>query len=99
MTSRDAPSLPEVWDFDGDGVQDLLLAGNNFGVRAQFGRDDAGRGLLLLGKGGLDFEAATAVRSGFYAPGDVRAMVLLRTRAGSLIVVANNDDAVTTFAF
>ncbi len=86
-------------DFDGDGIADLLLAGNNFGVRAQWGRDHAGQGVLLLGKGGLDFEAASASRSGFYAPGDVRKMILVRTRAGLLVVVANNDDVITTFAF
>ena len=86
-------------DFDGDGRQDLLLAGNNFGVRAQYGRDDAGRGMLLLGKGGLDFEVAPALRSGFYAPGDVRNMVLVRTAAGALVIVANNNDSVTTFVF
>ncbi len=86
-------------DFNGDGFVDLLLAGNNFNVRAQFGRDDAGRGLLLLGKGDLDFEAATASRSGFYTPGEVRKMALVRTAAGLLVVVANNNDAVVTFVF
>jgi hypothetical protein len=88
-----------VEDFNGDGSRDLLMAGNNFGVRAQYGRADAGRGLLLLGKGGLDFEVVPAFRSGFYAPGDVRTMARVRTGAGPLVVVANNDAAVVTFGF
>ena len=86
-------------DFDGDGLLDLLMAGNNFGVRAQWGRDVAGQGVLLLGKGGLGFEAASASRSGFYTPGDVRKMILVRTQAGPLVVVAQNDDGLATFSF
>ena len=57
----------------------------------------SGRGLLLLNRGDLAFEAVPAARSGFVAPGDVRRLAAVRTAAGPLIVVAGNDDALTTF--
>ncbi|MFQ5568938.1 MAG: VCBS repeat-containing protein [Rhodothermales bacterium] len=84
-------------DFNHDGRQDLLLAGNNRSVRPQWGAYDAGQGLLLLGRGDLSFEAVRAAESGFYAPGDVRYLALVPTRQGPLVVVANNDAEVTTF--
>ncbi len=40
-----------VGDLDRDGTTDLLLAGNEFGMRAQDGPMDAGRGLFLRGTG------------------------------------------------
>ncbi|MBL9135126.1 MAG: VCBS repeat-containing protein, partial [Verrucomicrobiales bacterium] len=40
-----------VADFDGDGHEDLFLAQNFFGVDHETSRQDAGRGLLLLGDG------------------------------------------------
>ena len=86
-------------DFDGDGILDVLLAGNNFGVRAQWGRDASGQGVLLLGKGDLTFESAPASQSGFYAPGDVREMILVRTQVGLLVVVSQNNDVLATFGF
>ncbi|HMH20291.1 MAG TPA: FG-GAP-like repeat-containing protein, partial [Puia sp.] len=48
-----------VEDLNHDGLKDLLLAGNNYAVRAQWGRQDAGKGLLLTqNKGGGDGVAA-----------------------------------------
>ncbi len=86
-------------DFDGDGNVDLLLAGNTFWIRSQWGRDDAGQGLLLRGDGAFGFRPVWSKDSGFFAPGEVRRMLPVSTPAGPLIIVANNDDAVTVFGF
>ena len=87
-----------VADLDRDGTLDLLLAGNDFGARAQDGSYDAGRGLWLRGTGGLAFEPVGPARSGFYAPGDVRRLALVPTARGSVVVVANNDAPLNVFA-
>ncbi|WP_420456023.1 VCBS repeat-containing protein [Rubrivirga sp.] len=86
-----------VADLDRDGTTDLLLAGNDFGARAQDGRYDAGRGLFLRGAGGLDFDAVGPAASGFYAPGDVRRLALVPTSRGTVVVVASNDGGLTVF--
>ena len=87
-----------VADLDRDGTLDLLLAGNDFGARAQDGRYNAGRGLWLRGTGDLGFEALGPAESGFYAPGDVRRLALLTTARGSVVLVANNDAPLNVFA-
>jgi len=39
-----------VTDVNHDGVNDLLLGGNHYKFKAQYGRQDASRGLLILGE-------------------------------------------------
>ena len=85
-------------DFDRDGQTDLLLVGNNFASRAQEERYDAGQGLFLRGRPGLDFEAWSPARSGLVAPGDARRLAFLNTRNGSVVLVANNDAGLDAFA-
>ncbi len=94
-----APARAIVFeDADGDGRTDMLLAGNAFEARAQWGRYNGGRGLLLLNRGEMAWESVPASRSGFSVPGVVRGMVRVETAAGPLMVVAQNDAALKAFA-
>ncbi len=87
-------------DFNGDGRSDLLLVGNNYSARAEWGREDAGKGLLLLqDKTGAGTASGTgggfsvAIDPGIRADRDARKIV----RIGDLILVANNNDAIQVF--
>ena len=81
-------------DLDGDGVSDLLVAGNFFPYRAQLGRCDASLGLLLKG-GASGYQPVDPATSGLYIGGDVRRMVEIKNPSGQrLLVIAKNDDAV-----
>lgn len=51
-------------DFDGDKILDLFVSQNAFSSASDINRDDDGRGLLLLGKGGGGFESIDPARSG-----------------------------------
>ena len=84
-----------IVDLDSDNILDILLAGNDFGNRAQNGRLSSGHGLLLAGRGDLEYE--TVHSSGFMAQGDVRRMELLDTSKGTLIVIARNNGPVSAF--
>jgi len=80
-------------DFDSDGIKDILLAGNFYPNRVQQGRSDASSGLFLKGNGKGKFMPAMSRHTGFYAPGDVRGMCLLRNKAGEqFVLVGVNDD-------
>ena len=77
-----------VHDFDQNGDQDILLAGNNYATRAEWGRDNAGEGLLLLGSPNLKFEALAFSEMGASLQGDVRTLV--RLRDGRILVTEND---------
>lgn len=81
-------------DFDKDGKADILLAGNFYPFRVQQGQCDAGLGVLLKGDGKGAFTVMDRKQTGLWIKGDVRDMVELKGRKGSVIVIAKNDDAV-----
>ncbi len=78
-------------DFTGNGFPDLLLAGNRYTTEINTARSDASLGLLLATDKSGGLNPISYRKSGFYAPYDARAMVLLKTATGWVIVVANND--------
>ncbi|MCB0706545.1 MAG: VCBS repeat-containing protein [Saprospiraceae bacterium] len=84
-------------DFDGDGVQDLLLAGNNYGAEVETTRADAGIGLLLKGSS-TGFTPMSLDESGFYAPYDAKQLARIAMADGSsTILVVNNDEQIQAF--
>ena len=86
-------------DFTGDGITDILLAGNKYGIEAETHRCDAGTGTLLAGNGKGQFTWVNNLQSGFWANKEVRDMALLRGADGKkTVVVANNNDAVQIFS-
>ena len=78
-------------DFDQDGKLDLLLAGNNHMSEVETTRADAGVGFFLKGKGGGAFEPLAPAQSGFFAPGDVRNLVALKSVKEKIFVINNNS--------
>jgi hypothetical protein len=83
-----------VHDFNGDGKEDLLLAGNFYPFRVQQGPLDAGMGVLLTGDGkGKFFPEANDVVQ-LYIMGDIRNITSVKTTTDLLIVAAKNKGAV-----
>ncbi len=87
-----------IRDVNDDGRPDLLLAGNDFTVRPQWGRADAEKGTVLLNRGSLQFDALQSRESGFYAPKDVRDLLFVGDGADSLLLVGNNNAALSAFS-
>lgn len=63
------------YDYNEDGVKDLIMCGNINEARLRLGKFDANYGILLKGKGDDGFEYISQNRSGFGIKGDVRGMV------------------------
>jgi hypothetical protein len=77
-------------DFTGDGLQDVLLAGNSYAAETIGGWYDAGRGVLLAGDGEGGFRAVK--QSGLNLDGDAKSMVSLTRPDGSAwMLIANNN--------
>ena len=80
-------------DYDLDGKKDILIAGNFFENRVQYGSSDACYGLLLKGDGKGKFTSVMPKTTGLYATGNVRDMVELKSQKNNLIVIAKNNDS------
>jgi enediyne biosynthesis protein E4 len=77
-------------DADADGLLDLVLVGNDYGAEVMQGRMDALNGLVLRGQGKA-FTPLRAQQSGFWVPGDAKALVKLKTGQGRLLLLASQN--------
>jgi hypothetical protein len=85
-------------DVNHDGNVDIILAGNNFEYKPQYGRQDANYGSVLLGDGGGNFSWTSNHTSGFFIKGEVKEMKILKNGNGELIyIIARNDDSPILF--
>ena len=87
--------LPQ--DVDGDGLTDLVIGGNLDEVKIDLGAMHASYGLVLKGDGRGTFTALPATKSGFRVPGQTRDIQRVRTRNGTLIIAARNNDRPLVF--
>ena len=78
-------------DFDGDGNLDLLVNGNDFSTEVSVGRYDACNGLFLKGNGKGEFSPLTILQSGWFVPGNGKALVKLRSSSGKCLVAASQN--------
>ncbi|MCG8320245.1 MAG: VCBS repeat-containing protein [Cytophagales bacterium] len=79
-------------DFDNDGINDLLMAGNNHQPEVETTRSDAGTGIFLKGISGGTFEYVDNTKTGFYADKDVRGALLLQSGLKKKVFIGNNND-------
>jgi hypothetical protein len=86
-----------VHDVDGDGNLDLIVAGNLYATEPNTPPADAGNGLWLKGDGHGHFAPVPPRESGFLSPRDVAGLALMKTPAGSAVLVANTGDSLQAF--
>jgi len=86
-----------IEDFNGDKHLDILMAGNNFGLRAEMGRNDASFGNFLQGDGHGGFIDVPAVESGLLLRGECRDLQIVELANGKKIIIAgmNNEKTIT----
>ena len=97
LRRRDLPQQAQVapvqdlliMDVNGDSNKDLIVVGNQYGMRAAVGRQNAGRGLVMLGDGAMGFEGAGS--RGLSATQDARELRATITPDHTLILIASND--------
>lgn len=78
-------------DYDGDDIQDLLIAGNNYMAEIETTRSDAGIGLLLKGQPNGSFLAVSHLESGFFTNRDTRHLVEIKSSSAAMVIAVNNN--------
>jgi enediyne biosynthesis protein E4 len=80
-----------VEDFNHDGNVDILTVGNDYGNEISVGRLDAFNGLLLTGNGKGNFEPISLQNSGFYVPGDAKALAKIKNQKGENLIISTQN--------
>lgn len=78
------------YDIDQDGRLDLLMVGNDYGIEVFSGRADAFNGLVLHNTTS-GWQAMDLEKSGFYVPGDARAMARIVKPNGQEMLIATQN--------
>jgi enediyne biosynthesis protein E4 len=88
------------YDMDGDGLLDLLMVGNDYGMELLQGRADAFNGLVLKNVGKNSFKTIEMEESGFYVPNDARALakIVLPSQNRELILATQNKGVLKVFS-
>lgn len=89
----------QIGDFDQDGKKDILLGGNNFSTEVETGRDDAGIGLVLKGKGNFVFAPTSVNESGFFIPGDVKQIMPIQINNKKHYLIGNNSGQLQFYSY
>jgi hypothetical protein len=87
------------YDYDGDGLTDLLLGGNQFDVKPSMGgRYDASYGWFLKGTEDGTFKVSNPMQNGFVVQGEIKDIQVLETNGDQvMIAVARNNDDLLLF--
>ena len=90
-----------IHDYNNDQFLDIILAGNLFKTEVETGQYDAGKGLVLRGKGNFNFETVPSTASGIFFSKDLKDMEpIVMHRQGRKffsILGSNNDDKPQVF--
>jgi hypothetical protein len=86
-------------DVNHDGNLDIALVGNDFGMETGQGRADAFNGLILINHGNKGFNPLSFEQSGFFVPGDARALATIQIKDQQYLVSTENRKPMSLFAY
>ncbi|MGZ8541968.1 MAG: RNA-binding protein, partial [Chitinophagaceae bacterium] len=78
-------------DINSDGFLDIVACGNDYGTEVTTGRFDAMNGLVLIGNGKGGFTALSLKESGFFVPGNAKALVKLKGPGNEYLLAASQN--------
>ena len=81
-----------ITDINGDGIKDLVTAGNQFGFLPLFGRLDGNFGTTLLNDGKGNFMFKEAAQKGLTVKGETRDIALIKSLNKDFLLFLRNDD-------
>ncbi|QQL51467.1 VCBS repeat-containing protein [Mucilaginibacter ginkgonis] len=84
-------------DVNKDGINDLFMGGNFFGLKPEVGRYDASYGVTFLGTKNKGFNYMTPAQSGMSITGEIRDIKTISTKKGKQIIIARNNDSLQIF--
>lgn len=88
-----------VTDVNGDGIQDIIMAGNLAGVKPEAGQYDASYGEVLIGKGDGTFNYLENRNHGLKLEGDIRDLHEVEIKGQRMLMVVKNNKPLEWWRF
>ena len=79
-------------DVNKDGILDIILGGNQYGFKPQFGRLDSNYGSVLLGSKNGSYSWTPYSKSGFHIKGEVKHIQKIKNKNNTISIVAVIND-------
>ncbi len=86
-----------IKDLNGDGQEDLIVAGNMFGSEIETPRNDAGYGLVLINQGMGAFTPLNASTTGLHLSGDVKIVQTITIDGATCLLAGSNAEELEIF--
>ncbi|MEN8116047.1 MAG: VCBS repeat-containing protein [Bacteroidota bacterium] len=86
-------------DLDNDGVDDLVIGGNQYRAKPETGIYGSDYGLFLKGNTDGTWESVPAIKSGLLIEGEIRDFEVLSVNENSIIVIAKNNDKLQFYRY
>ncbi len=86
-----------IYDFNADGNLDIVAAGNDYGIRPELGRMDAGFGIFLQGDGKGNFSTVPNTHCGLNIPGETKNMQLVKIAGKKYLIIVKNKTEAQVF--
>jgi hypothetical protein len=86
-----------VSDFNNDGIKDIFLGGNFYGLKPEVGRFDASYGTMLIGDKKHHYNYISPAASGLFIKGEVRDAQAISGKKEDYFIIARNNDALQIF--
>jgi hypothetical protein len=80
-------------DINKDGILDIILGGNQYEFKPQFGRLDSNFGSVLLGTKNGTYTWTSYAKSGFYLKGEVKHIQKIKNKNNTASIIAVINDA------
>ncbi|MGO4817541.1 VCBS repeat-containing protein [Flavobacterium sp. W22_SRS_FP1] len=80
-------------DINKDGILDIILGGNQYEFKPQFGRLDSNHGSVLLGSKNGTYTWTSYAKSGFFIKGEVMHIQKIQTKKNGTSIIAVINDA------
>lgn len=88
-----------VTDVNQDGIQDLILGGNNRKSRIRVGNLDAGLGLILQGNSSAGLDILSPADAGFSIKGDIKSILEFSVGKKNFILVGIHGQALELYEY
>ncbi len=81
-----------TYDINKDGILDIILGGNDYNFKPQFGRLDSNYGSILLGNKNGTFTWESYKQSGFFLKGEIKHIQKIKNKNNAISILAVIND-------